>query len=99
MDTSALIRRAEKAMNGDQPEYGWPIKNGPEVAVPYLLLALVREQQATNTQIADLDATLGRIAAAMEQRNAEPAPAPMAEPKRRWWQTRRGDSRCPCPRS
>jgi len=89
METNQLIRRAEKAMDGDHPEYGWPINNGSERAVPYLLLALVREQQAIGVQLAGLDATLGRIASALEQRNAEPAPAPTPETKRHWWQTRR----------
>jgi hypothetical protein len=86
MDTAALIRDAETAMDGKDPEYGWPINNGFERAVPYLLLALVREQQAIGTQLAGLDVTLSRIASALEQRNAEPALAPTAEPKRRWWQ-------------
>jgi hypothetical protein len=86
MDTAELIRRAERGLRGKDPEHGFSISNGGQEAIPYLLLALVREQQAVSAQFAGLDATLGRIASALEQRNVEPAPALTTEPKRRWWQ-------------
>jgi hypothetical protein len=34
MDTAALIRDAETAMDGKDPEHGWPINNGFERADP-----------------------------------------------------------------
>ncbi|MCX5537818.1 hypothetical protein OG785_45510 [Streptomyces sp. NBC_00006] len=89
MDTAELIRRAERGMRGKDPEHGFPIDSGHAEAIPYLLLALVREQQAIGAQLAGLDATLGRIAAALEQDNAQPELAPVTEPKRRWWQPAR----------
>ncbi|MFD7705652.1 hypothetical protein [Streptomyces sp. NPDC059786] len=89
MDTAGLIRSAEDGMSGKDPGHGWSIKDGSQRAIPYLLMALVREQQTVNSQLAGLDATLGRIATALEQRNEQPAPAP--EPKRRWWQPGRPD--------
>lgn len=91
MDTAELIRCAERGLRGKDPEHGFGISNGGQEAIPYLLLALVREQQAIGAQLAGLDATLSRIASGLEQRNAEPAPAPTSEPKRRWWRTGQGD--------
>lgn len=91
MDTNMLIRSAERAIDGEHAKYGWPIKNGPEVAVSYLLLALVREQQAIGAQLTNLDATLARIATALEQRNEQSDLTPAIQPKRRWWQSKRGE--------
>lgn len=93
MDTAELIRHAERGMRGRDPEHGFPIEGGHLEAIPYLLLVLVREQQAFSTRLVDMNATLNRLAAALEQRNEppEPAPAPAVEPKPRWWRRRRGD--------
>ena len=85
MDTTELIRRAERGMRGKDPEHGFPIDDGHAEAIPYLLLVLVREQQAIGAQLAGLEATLGRIAKALEQRNVQPEPAPSNEPKRGRW--------------
>lgn len=77
MDTPELIRRAEKAIDGRHPQHGFPIGDGDQAAMPYLLLALVKEQRATNWH-------LNGIAKALEQR-PEPDAEPQPEPKRRLW--------------
>lgn len=79
-DTAGLIYRAQRAIDGTHPEHDFPVHDGGERAMPYLLLALVREQQEATARLAGIEAGLVRIAEALEQR---PEPAP--EPKRRLW--------------
>ncbi|MFB7738322.1 hypothetical protein ACFC08_28820 [Streptomyces sp. NPDC056112] len=90
MDTPELIRRAEKAMDGKHPQHDFPIKGGAQEAVPYLLLALVKEQRATNWHLNGIADSLARIAKALEQK-PEPAAESQPEPesKRRLWLPRR----------
>jgi hypothetical protein len=84
MDIAELTRRAERAIDGRHPEHTFPINDGGQRATPYLLLALVQEQQHLASQLADVNATLDRIAAALE-RHPEAAAASEVEPKRRLW--------------
>lgn len=77
MNTEQLIRSARDGIAGKHPEHGWRIEDGTERAIAYALLALVAEQQITNSQLASLDITLGRIAKALErapQSASDPAP-------------------------
>lgn len=85
MDTSGLIRHAEKAMAGRHPQNGFPINDGDQAAMPYLLLALVKEQQATNQHLSNIAHSLAQIAKALEQTGT----APQQEPKRSLWLPRR----------
>jgi hypothetical protein len=84
MDTAELRRRAERALNGRHPEHTFPINDGEQRATPYLLLALVQEQQHLTSQLAEVNIALSRIAKALEQ-HTEHAAASEAKPKRRLW--------------
>ncbi|QBJ94442.1 hypothetical protein D0Z67_29170 (plasmid) [Streptomyces seoulensis] len=86
MDTPELIRRAERALDGKHPKHDFPIPDAPQAAMPYLLMALVKEQRATNWHLTGIADSLSRIAKALEQQ-PEPAQAPQTEPqpKRRLW--------------
>ena len=82
MDTSELIRSAERALDGKHPQHGFSISDGDQAAMPYLLMALVKEQRATNWHLDGIADSLSRIAKALEQK---PEPVIGPQPKRRLW--------------
>ena len=82
MDTTRLVRAAEKGIDGRHPQHGFAVQDGNRQAIPYTLLALVSEQQRTNAALDRIADSLDRIANATEKH--EPAVAE-PEPKRRVW--------------
>jgi hypothetical protein len=85
MTTADQIRKAKKGLDGLHPLHDFPIQDGEIHAVGHALLALVSEQQTTNSHLAGIASSLDRIAAALERQAVAPTPGTAPESKRSFW--------------
>jgi carbonic anhydrase len=77
---------ADQALDGLSRVLGENHFDKERKATAHTVLALVAEQRTTNDHLDGIADSLARIASALERSAEKPDPAPVIEPKRRWWQ-------------